>query len=378
MMPAGLAGNPSINYFTLKVNVMSYTYAIDPRAMFEDRFKQFVAFGIPRADVEVLQATITDMWADVPGGWPFEWSAFARKYMEAGNPLLASIAYGCAKFPCLANEARRKALQNQLAAYLIAAPAFPVHFERRVMALPFLGDVVNLPVHLFSKSGQYTEKPVLLFSGGVDTYKMDAHTLIVALAQKLDVTVLAFDQPGTAENPVALSIQGDEMVLGLVNQARKLGNGTVFHFGMSFGANFSAMTGLSGAVDAAVVLGGPIEKCWLRENLETLPYGMPGIIGNDMGFDHELTLDEFTAAVAAFSRSALLDSNDNSPMLVINGAADVFIPKEDTLIFEGRKNTEVHLLPGTGHCASSKLPEVIDLVCDWLPNYCNPDTASPQ
>ena len=357
---------------------MSYTYNIDPKAMFEDRSRQFVSFGIPKEDVEFLQATITDMWADEPGGWPFEWSAYARKKMEAGDPLLASIAYGCAKFPCLANDARRTALKNQLAAYLTAAPKFPVNFERRIVALPFLGDVINLPIHLFSKSGQYNNRPVLMFSGGVDTYKMDAHRLIVSLAQRLDVTILAFDQPGTAENPIALSIEGDEMVLELAKQAKKLGNGTVIHFGMSFGGNFSAMTGLSGAVDAAVVLGGPVDKAWTRSNLETLPYGMPGIIGNDMDFDHELTLDEFTTAVGAFSRRTLLDRNNNSPRLVINGTEDVFIPKEDTLIFEGRKNTEVHLLPGTGHCASSKFPEVIDIICGWLPKYINFDITSEQ
>src|ERR1700733_7364831 len=109
---------------------MSYTYNIDPKAMFEDRFKQFVSFGIPQSDVEALQAIITDMWADAPGGWTYEWSVYAQKYMEAGNPLLSSLFYGCAKFPCLATDARRRALQNQLEAYLKAAPEFPVHFER--------------------------------------------------------------------------------------------------------------------------------------------------------------------------------------------------------------------------------------------------------
>jgi len=345
---------------------MSYTYNIDPKAMFEDRFKQFVSFGIPQADVEALQATITDMWADAPGGWPFEWSAGARKYLEAGNPLLASLAYGFAKFPCLANEARRRALENQLAAYLTAAPMFPVNFERRVIALPYQGGLVDLPVHLFSGSGRYDNKPVLLYSGGVDTYKMDSHLLVMTLARRLAVTVLAFDMPGTAENPIPLSIQGDKLILGLVKQARKLGNGTVIHFGLSFGGNFAAMTGLSGAVDAAVVLGGPVDKAYARGNLERLPYGMPGIIGNDMGFDQEPAFDEFTAAIGNFSRRALLDRSDNSPMIVINGADDAFVPQADTLVFEGRRNTEVHLIPGTGHCASSKLPEALDLICNWL------------
>jgi hypothetical protein len=66
---------------------MSYTYDLRPEASFEDRYSQFIAFGVPKADVDTLRATIKDMWADAPGGWSYEWSAFARKYLEAGNPL---------------------------------------------------------------------------------------------------------------------------------------------------------------------------------------------------------------------------------------------------------------------------------------------------
>jgi len=58
-------------------------------------------------------------------------------------------------------------------------------------------------------------------------------------------------------------------------------------------------------------------------------------------------------------------------MLVINGANDYFVPQADTLVFKGRPKTEVHLLPDIGRCAVlggvSKLPEVIDLVAQWLP-----------
>jgi esterase FrsA len=239
---------------------MSYIYELSPAAMFEDRFDQFVTFGIPKADVETLRATITDMWADATGGWPFEWSRFARQYTEAGKPLLASFAYGFAKFPCLANDARREALKNQVASYLAAAPSFPVKFERRIVALPYQGATTDLPVHLFSVSGQYDNAPVLIFSGCVDSYKMDLHPISVTLAQRLGIAVLGFDHAGTGENPVPLSVKGDEQVLGLVAEARKVGNGKVAHLGFSFGGNFSAMTGLSGAVDSAIVLGGPIEK----------------------------------------------------------------------------------------------------------------------
>ena len=53
-------------------------------------------------------------------------------------------------------------------------------------------------------------------------------------------------------------------------------------------------------------------------------------------------------------------------MLIVNGADDVHVPQHDTLVFEGRRNTEVHLIPDTGHCAVTKLPEVMPMIMAWL------------
>jgi hypothetical protein len=36
-------------------------------------------------------------------------------------------------------------------------------------------------------------------------------------------------------------------------------------------------------------------------------------------------------------------------MLVINGADDVHVVQADTLVFQGRPDTDVILVPGTGH-----------------------------
>jgi esterase FrsA len=35
-------------------------------------------------------------------------------------------------------------------------------------------------------------------------------------------------------------------------------------------------------------------------------------------------------------------------------------------VFEGRPNTEVHVIPDAGHCAVTKLPELIPLMTAWL------------
>ena len=94
------------------------------------------------------------------------------------------------------------------------------------------------PVHLFSVTGQYASAPVLICTGGVDTYKMGLHPIYVTLAKRLGITILGFDIAGTGESTIPLSIKGDELVLGIVNEARKLGNGKVAHLGFSFGGNF--------------------------------------------------------------------------------------------------------------------------------------------
>ncbi len=39
-------------------------------------------------------------------------------------------------------------------------------------------------------------------------------------------------------------------------------------------------------------------------------------------------------------------------MLVINGADDVHV-LQDTLLFDGRPETEVHVIPDAGYCAVS-------------------------
>jgi esterase FrsA len=354
---------------------MAYTYKVEPEAMFEDRYEEFVSFGIPKADVDALRATIIDMWADVPGGWSFEWSALARRYHTAGNPLLAAVAYGFAKFPCLANDARVRAQDNQIACYLEAAPSFPCKFERRIVTLPIGSESIDLPIHLFSASGAFEGGPVLMFSGGVDGFKIDIHGICMALIKRLGITILAFDIAGTGECPIALSADGgDAIIAGVAAEARRIGNGTVAYLGFSFGGNFAAMAGLSKMVDAALVLGGPVDRSFTMENAKNLPYGMAGIIGNDMHYDSEPPLATFVAGMQQFSRRSLLDQTDNVPMLIMNGANDYFVPLSDTLVFAGRARTDVHVLGDSGHCAllsgnggKSRLPDVIDLISDWLP-----------
>lgn len=334
--------------------------------MFDDRTHQFEKFGIPLADINRVRSAVTDMWADDPGGWVYEWSRLAQSYGAAGSHVLAAYAYGCAKFPCLTDDARVGALGKQLEEYELAAKDFPVKFERRIIVVPYRGAEIEVPVHLYSVDGDYPARPVLLAHGGVDTFKMDFHPFCLGFTMNAGLTTLAIDMPGTGESPVPLDSSADEMISGIVGFARSIGDGRVAHFGMSFGGNFSAMSGLTGLVDASVNLGGPVRDAFSAANAAKLPYGMRDIVGNAMHFDRVPVQAELVDGMAHLSREGLLSRESNSPMLVINGADDYFVPRTDTLVFEGRPDTEVHLLDGTGHCAMSRAHEVLPMIKRWL------------
>jgi esterase FrsA len=345
---------------------MPYTYPIDAQAMFEDRTTQFERFGVLASELAAVRAAVDDMWRDGPGGWCYEWSKIAACHAAAGEHLRASQLYGCAKFPCLAGLANRTtALAMQVAEYVAAAPTFSLHFERRLVSVPYRNGIAQVPVHLLSRTEDRAHAPVLIASGGVDTWKMDIHPLAVAFA-KQGLTVLAFDMPGTGESSATLSADADEIVLGLVREAKALGNGRVGHFGLSFGANFSAMTGLRGAVDAAVVLGGPIDEAFNEAHLAKLPFGMFDIVGNAMGFDRRPPMSELVQVTRGLSRRALLQHDANAPMLVLNGADDYFVPQTDTTVFADRRDTQVRLLEHCGHCATARMPEVLAMATEWL------------
>ncbi|QII03647.1 alpha/beta hydrolase (plasmid) [Rhodococcoides fascians A21d2] len=346
---------------------MSFRWPVDVDELFDERFAQMTNTGLPVDDVVSVRNRIDSMWAEGPGGWVSEWSVLAHSYAEAGAHLQASLAYGWAKFPCLADPAKHAALAAQLEQYELAAPNFGVQFERRVVTVEVGKETTAVPIHLFAVDDLAAERPVLMISGGVDTWKMDIHGLAMVMTMGIvpAMTVLAFDIPGTGESSVPMSgSQGGAVVESLVAIARDLGNGTVVHFGMSMGGYFSARTGLSAAVDAAVVLGGPV--CAAFSGGVPEHFGMNGIVGNALGFDHEPTEDEAAPVYAEMTLAGLLDRDENSPMLVINGADDVHVPQSDTTVFRNRRDTEVHLIPDAGHCAISELSTVLTLTAEWM------------
>lgn len=352
---------------------MAYQWTLDPQELFAERYPQMVNTGLPAGDADAMRASISDMWTDERGGWVPEWSRLASRYAADGRHDLAVLAYGWAKFPTLADDRKRAALTHQVEQYTLAAPEFPVSFERRDVIVNHRGAITSMPVHLLAAPDLPADAPILLASGGVDSWKMDLHQLFVAFALNTRARVLAFDIPGTGESPVALSADAHEVLDGLIAIARELGNGRVAHLGISMGGYFSARTGLAGDVDASIVLGGPVEAAFAPDR--RWKFGMADIVGNAMGFDDQPTAAELAERMRGLSLRTLLDNDTNAPMLVINGADDVHIPQHDTLVFTGRRDTHVELLSSTGHCAVSELNAVVPKMTSWLNEHLSSQPA---
>jgi esterase FrsA len=343
---------------------MSYEWPQATEPLFAERFSQMVTQGIPEVDAQAVRAAPTEMWPDAPGGWVFEWSQLGARYAREGEHLLAAQAFGWAHFPSLADQTKRSALARQLEQYQLAAPEFPVAFERQELALQYDGSVTTVPIHILGQHDLPDNAPIMLFSGGVDSWKMDLHDMIMTFVQELPVRVIAFDLPGTGESQVHLGRPGTQIIDGLVETARTMTDGLVVHVGFSFGAYFASYSGLSGIVDGAVSLGGPIDQAFSPDR--TWAYGMADIVGNALGYEHVPEPQDLSKRLATLSLHDLLEQEMNSPMLAINGTDDVHVPQQDTLVFDGRPNCTAQLIPGTGHCCAPKRREAVAIIVEWL------------
>src|ERR1700739_1806900 len=103
---------------------MSYQWPLNAQELFGERNAQMINTGLPVEDIDAVRAAITDMWADAPGGWVYEWSKLAASYVGAGAHQQAALAYGWAKSPTLSDAPKRVAHAKQLEQYLLAAPGF--------------------------------------------------------------------------------------------------------------------------------------------------------------------------------------------------------------------------------------------------------------
>ncbi|OQS26177.1 alpha/beta hydrolase [Chromobacterium violaceum] len=337
-----------------------FTFPLDCRQLFDERRRQFAAWGIPRAVVARVERLVEDAWRDGPGGWCREWSVEAGRAEAGGRWLLAAHLYGAACFPVANTPGRREALRRQVQCFLRAAGAFPCHFQRLESAE--LG-----PLHLYQPRG-VDAAPLLCLSGGVDTGKIALHRLAVWLVRLGGFRVLAADMPGTGENPQRLTRDADGYYRQLLQGFG--GGGRCGMLGVSFGGYWAAKLALAGDVAAAVDLGGPLIGV---EELDAgyaagLPNGMSGIVAHALGWTEMPPPDEALAMLRRFSlrRQGWLTPGRGAPLLAVNGEADPYVPAWESEVFRAWPQGEVWRFAGLGHCAAERLPWILPALSAWL------------
>ncbi|WP_189958608.1 alpha/beta hydrolase [Streptomyces alanosinicus] len=374
-----------------------FTFDIAPAELFDERSRQFAAWGIPARTVARARAGITDMWGTGPRGWVPVWARLAQEAEAAGEWLSAAQIWGAARFPALATPERHEAYERQRAAYarVIAGRRLPVlpscpkamegpRIARGTVELRLAGGMVSLPVHLMARRRR--RRPgVLVLSGGVDTWKVELHRMAVATALATGLLVVSVDMPGTGEAPGPLTPDGDLLLSALVGEIRRWRPGEpVAYLGLSFGGHWAVKLALRGVVDAAVDIGGPTGAGEPEEPIDVLalPYGMPGILGNALGLAALPEAAETDGMLAAFSlrRQGLLDHRVDDvedaddagdvhncvPLLAVNGAHDQFIPRGDTARLAALRNTTVWIVPGATHCAAEHIRPLLAATWAWL------------
>lgn len=343
------------------------------RPFVNDRFQGWVNMGLSQDELDRTLRRIHDPKGNGAGSWVFELSNVAGRYEAAavqaetaGRPKearqnwkTASIYYFIARFPYLASPAKRTAYGNHIKCYLkYAAYVKPA---LQVVEIPFAGQSIVGYLRVPEQDGC----PVVVVTGGVDTWKSDIDALIEPLLAQ-GLAVFAFDIPGTGESQWRLSHDNDALFSAVFDYLKTRPEINAERLGLyeiSFGGYYAVRLALSHPeVDAAVNVGGPVAYAFTEKHIENLPATMIATIAHAMGLGDAFSLERHKAAIDAFSLDRpgyLQNPQRRPPILSINGADDGLVPIEDLRIISDRGiEQDTWIYPGEGHCA-------MDVMDDW-------------
>jgi esterase FrsA len=343
------------------------------RPFVNDRFHGWVNMGVPEDELDQTLRGVHDVKGDGPGSWVYELSQIAVNYENAAseaeiagnqaeayrNWKTAAVYYYIARFPYLASPAKKAAYQKHIECYLKYAASFDPPLE--VVEIPFEGKTIIG----YLRTPARARPPVVVVTGGVDTWKSDIDALIEPLLAQ-GLAVFAMDIPGTGQSQWRLSPENDKVfsaVFDYLKTQPELNADRLGLYEMSFGGYYAIRLALTHPdVDAAVNVGGPIALAFAESNVKKVPDVMVATISHAMGVEQDLPLEQRMAHVEKFSldRSGYLqDPRRTPPILSINGSEDKLVPIEDLYIIteRGIKQDE-WVYQGEGHCA-------IDVMDDW-------------
>lgn len=347
----------------------------------EDRFGGWVSMGAEEKELDAALKKIHDPKGSGPGSWVYELSVPAAEHETAAKQAessgdrdkaaaeykTASVFYYIARFPFVGSLAKEKAYRKHIECYLKAAESFDPPLE--IVRIPFEGkEIIG-----YLRSPNVDKPPVIILTGGVDTWKSDMDEHIGSMLDQ-DLAVLAMDMPGTGESVWPLAPDGVKVYQKAIEylQSRPdLDGDRLGIYMISFGGYFAVKLALEEpAVKASVNVGGPLELCFRPEHIKIVPDVMIATIAHAMGLEVKNGAEEMAEAVKHMPLSAqglLGKPKHQAALLSINGAKDELVTIDDLYILSknGIKQDE-WVYENDGHCAPRNVPEYSVKAAKWL------------
>ncbi|MEW6350524.1 MAG: alpha/beta fold hydrolase [Thermodesulfobacteriota bacterium] len=349
------------------------------RPFVEDRFAGWVDMGVDEAELDRTLRGIHDPQGDGSGSWVYELSRAAAGHERAAGEAdhagqketaareyrKAAIFYYLARFPFVGSPAKEKAYQAHIRCYLKAAESLtpPLH----VVRIPFEGKEIVTYLRIPA-----TERPpVVLFTGGVDTWKSDFDQVVEPILQQ-GLAVMAVDMPGTGESQWPLAPESDRVyarVFEYLKTRPDLDGSRVGVLMLSFGGYFAVRLALTNPdVKAAINVGGPISLCFAPEHIRKVPNVMIKTIARAMRVEKDLPLEELVRKTSPFSLADLLKHpKHRGRLLSINGDQDHLVTIDDLYVISklGVAQDE-WVYKGDGHCAPRNIKDWAPKAAAWL------------
>jgi esterase FrsA len=319
-----------------------------------------------------------DAWAAAFSSVAVRYQARARDAEQAGDAAGARQnylrAYGCyrmARYPTTNSASKKCAYRNSQDMLLCASRYFSIPIAR--VEIPFAGrpgEGDRIIAHL--RSPATTRRlPVLIVSGGIDTFKEDMHT-----DQLLDrgIATLAVDIPGVGDAPLAGSEDAERMfthILEWIAAQPEFDSARVGYWGASTGGYWAAKIAHTHRESLACVVsqGGCIHHAfdpdWIEQaQAGEYPFELAETLAYAFGRD---TFEQWVGYAPKLSllRQGILDQQCAETLLV-NGLHDTVFPIIDYhLLLEHGTPKSVRFFDA-GHMGYTA--DTQSIILDWIAN----------
>ncbi len=352
------------------------------RPFIEDRFDGWVRAGAGEAELDAALRRVYRPSGTGPGSWVYEISQPAAQHEARARELeaeggaegaaeqwrQAAVLYYVARFPFIGNQAKAEAYRKHIECYLESVKHEEPPLE--IVRIPHRGKEI---VGYLRVPRSEVRPPVVVLTGGVDTWKSDIEGPAKAMLAE-GMAAFTFDMPGTGESAWPLSADGEGVysrVLEYLKTRRDLDGERMAVYLQSFAGYYAVkLAVLDPNVKAAVNVGGPVHHSFTVEHAQTVDEGMVETIAHAMGEDPDQPIAEMVAKIEPFSleRQGLLRAPERqAPLLSINGDRDPLVTINDLYVISASGIAqEEWVYAGDGHCAPNHAAEHVPRAAAWI------------